>query len=86
MGLRGIRERVERINAHLDIRSEPGKGTVLTVKVLMLKGLEAEMSDVIKVLLVDDHDIVRIGVRSFWVVLMISRLSAKPLTVRKPWK
>ncbi len=34
MGLRGIRERSERINADLKINSEPGKGTVLTVKVV----------------------------------------------------
>ncbi|ACS79902.1 GAF domain-containing sensor histidine kinase [Maridesulfovibrio salexigens] len=38
MGLRGIRERVERINAHLDINSESGKGTVLTVKVFDVEG------------------------------------------------
>ncbi|NDV23420.1 GAF domain-containing sensor histidine kinase [Desulfovibrio sp. JC022] len=33
MGLRGIRERAERISADLDISSEPENGTVLTVKV-----------------------------------------------------
>ena len=38
MGLRGIRERAERINADLDINSDPGKGTVLTVKVFDVEG------------------------------------------------
>ena len=38
MGLRGIRERAERINADLDISSEPENGTVLTVKVFDVEG------------------------------------------------
>ncbi|WP_319759652.1 GAF domain-containing sensor histidine kinase [Maridesulfovibrio sp.] len=33
MGLRGIRERADKINAELEINSAPDKGTVLTVKV-----------------------------------------------------
>lgn len=38
MGLRGIRERAERINADLDINSDPENGTVLTVKVFDVEG------------------------------------------------
>ncbi len=38
MGLRGIRERAERISADLDISSEPENGTVLTVKVFDVEG------------------------------------------------
>ncbi len=42
MGLRSIRERADKINAELDIASEPGKGTVLTVKVFDIQGYGGE--------------------------------------------
>ena len=38
MGLRSIRERADKINAELAIASEPGEGTVLTVKVFDVEG------------------------------------------------
>ena len=57
LGLAGIRERVELLGGQLRIESSPDGGTAVVVD------LETGVSEPIRILLVDDHAVLRAGLR-----------------------
>ena len=63
LGLPGMRERVGLVNGALSIESAPGQGTCITVSLpLAGKGRVEHMAQT-RILLVDDHAVVRGGLR-----------------------
>lgn len=60
-GLNNIRERVVGMGGTVKIISFKGQGTSVEIKVPVIK----EKLQVIKVMLVDDHEMVRLGVSSY---------------------
>ena len=72
MGLRSIRERVSSIHGTVQVQSAPGHGTRLIVQVPTKTEKETEMAshnhnhhNGISILIVDDHEVVRNGIRSY---------------------
>ena len=66
LGLTSMEERARRIDAELEIRSEPGRGTTVGLRRGRLGPCDrAESDETIRVLIVDDHAVVREGLRTF---------------------
>ena len=70
-GIRSMQERAKTVGSQLNLESTTGEGTIITFALKLDNSLshteEIEaMSDPIRILLVDDHEIVRQGVRAFF--------------------
>ena len=71
-GLQGVRERVDKLGGMLEIDSTPGEGTRLAVMVPLARRRAVVrrgsgwrvMADKLKIMLVDDHYLVRMGLAS----------------------
>ena len=72
-----MEERARRIDAELEIHSQPGRGTTVGLSV------GAMSAETIRVLIVDDHAVVREGLRTFLQLQDGSRSSGRPATGRR---
>ena len=61
-GVRGMRERINRLNGSIEIESKLGEGVEVFVTLPSLKSLVLEyMSESIKIMVVDDNELLRFG-------------------------
>lgn len=73
MGIIGMQERARILGGSLDIHRNPGVGTTVRLDVPITRSVSARDTQGIKILIVDDHPIVRHGVRQ---ILMEAPLEA----------
>lgn len=81
-GLNSMKERASEIGGVAEVISVEGKGTQIEVKVPIFPE-EKERTNVIRVLLIDDHEMVRMGLAAFWRRSPILKSSAKHRTAAK---
>ncbi|MGH8656989.1 MAG: PAS domain S-box protein [Gammaproteobacteria bacterium] len=73
MGIIGMQERARILGGSLDIHRDPGAGTTVRLDVPMMRSVSAQGLKSTKILIVDDHPIVRHGVKQ---ILMQAPLGA----------
>jgi glucose-6-phosphate-specific signal transduction histidine kinase len=86
LGLLGMKERAALLGGEVVFNRDPGQGTIVTVRIPMSAALfRQRQTCMIRVLIVDDHEITRRGLKQILPMRSRKYRSARPKIRRPRW-